>query len=473
MYQFIKKNIQRIAESLSESEAIRKTLQTMPYWIASVVVGFVAVAYARIFHYVEIFNVYWMKKYPVFVFFVTPFCFLVGWWVVRKFAPYAKGSGIPQVMASLELASPRHIDKVDKLLNFKIIIVKIISSVVILLGGGAVGREGSTIQISAAIFRIINKYFPQVFGSNVSKKIMIMTGAASGLAAAFNTPLGGIVFAIEELSKTHFAQFRTAVFTSVIIAGLTAQTLIGSYLYLDYPPVNRGVVPFTITLLVLLTGILGGVFGAVFGKTLLWVGAWKKKLKKNWQHVVFIILAGWAVAALIYFVSTDATGSGKDAMMRILFGKSSADRFSGWELFPLRFFGPVLSYSVEGAGGVFAPSLSAGASFGALMAHIFEVSPENFNFLVLAGMVAFLTGVTRAPFTSAILVLEMSDRYSTIFYLILAGLASSSIAFLIDKKSMYEVNKTGFIDRLIAEEEAEYEALKKSETPGEESSSRR
>ncbi len=452
----LKNSFKQGVVAFTQSEAFRKTVQTLPYWIASVIVGFVAVIYAEIFHYVELFNLYWMKKHPAYLFVVAPVCFLLGWWVVKRFAPYAKGSGIPQVMASIDLATPKNIDKVDKLLNLRIIIVKIISSVVILLGGGAVGREGSTIQISAAIFRIVNKRFPQVLSINVSKKIMIMTGAASGLAAAFNTPLGGIVFAIEELSKTHFTQFRNAIFTSVIIAGLTAQTLIGSYLYLEYPPVSKGDVPFSITVLVILTGILGGAIGTLLGKTLIAVGQWKASLTKNWQHIVVIILAGWVTALLICFVSVDATGSGKEAMMRILFEKNLEERLGEWSLFPLRVFAPIVSYSVGSAGGTFAPSLSAGASLGAMISRIFEVSPEHINFIVLAGMVAFLTGVTRAPFTSAILVLEMSDRYSTIFYLILAGLASSFVALLIEKKSMYEINKESFIHRLMEEEKIEY-----------------
>src|SRR5204862_7590635 len=94
-------------------------------------------------------------------------------------------------------------------------------------------REGPTIQISGSIFKKINDLLPAWY-PKISKRNMIVTGAAAGLAAAFNTPLGGIVFAIEELTKTHFSFFKSALLTGVIIAGLTALHFLEPYLYLGY-----------------------------------------------------------------------------------------------------------------------------------------------------------------------------------------------------------------------------------------------
>ncbi|HQS06831.1 MAG TPA: chloride channel protein, partial [Daejeonella sp.] len=150
---------------------------------------------------------------------------LFSWWLVRHFSPYAKGSGIPQVMASIDLSSPKTSSIIDKLLGFRILIVKIASSLVMAAGGAAIGREGPTIQIAASVFRVVNERLP-LWIPKIAKKNVIITGAAAGLAAAFNTPLGGIVFAIEELTKTHFSFYKTAIFSSVIIAGLTAQGLL-------------------------------------------------------------------------------------------------------------------------------------------------------------------------------------------------------------------------------------------------------
>jgi H+/Cl- antiporter ClcA len=111
----------------------------------------------------------------------------------------------------------------------------------------------------------------------------------------------------------------------------------------------------------------------------------------------------------------------------------------------MRIVGPVLSFTTGAAGGVFAPALTAGASIGAVMGEWFHVSPTNVNLLILAGMVGFLTGVTRTPFTSAILVLEMTDRHNVIFHLLLAGMVASLVAYLIDRHSFYDHLKMQYI----------------------------
>src|ERR1044071_7858090 len=98
-----------------------------------------------------------------------------------------------------------------------------------------------------------------------------------------------------------------------------------------------------------------------------------------------------------------------------------------------RMLGSVLSFTSGAAGGVFAPALASGASIGAVMAEWFNLSPTNANLLILSGMVGFLTGVTRTPFTSAILVLEMTDRHNVIFYLMLAGMIAGLVSVIIDR----------------------------------------
>ena len=104
----------------------------------------------------------------------------------------------------------------------------------------------------------------------------------------------------------------------------------------------------------------------------------------------------------------------------------------------LRMIGPALSFTSGGAGGIFAPALSAGASFGAFFSGIMDLQSNETNVVILAGMVAFLTGITRAPFTSAILVLEMTDRHSLIFYLMVAGMASSLVSLTVSRHSLYD-----------------------------------
>jgi len=128
------------------------------------------------------------------------------------------------------------------------------------------------------------------------------------------------------------------------------------------------------------------------------------------------------------------------------------DKYSSWYTPLLRIAGPVLSFTAGGAGGIFAPALGAGASIGSAISGWFSLSDSSTNLVILAGMVGFLTGVTRSPFTSAILVLEMTDRHSVIFYLILAGMVASLVSLLIDKHSLYDHLKYQYIRQLNAEE---------------------
>ena len=424
-------------------------LQAIPFWIASLLTGFVAVLYTRLFAYAEKGTAYIIHWHIGLLFIVTPVCFLTAWWLVRRFAPFARGSGIPQVMASIELATPKYNDKVNKLLSLPILFIKILSSLIMALGGGIIGREGPTIQVAGSIFRKVNEWLPK-WWPKISKRNMIMTGAAAGLAAAFNTPLGGIVFAVEELTRTHISYFKTALFTAVIIAGLTAQALLGPYLYLGYPDVSH--LSGSIFFVVALVAIPAGLAGAGMAKCMLKLFQWKASFKFTRQHVLYVLVCALLVAALAFFADERVLGSGKELMTTSLF---TGDKYNSWYMPLLRFIGPLLSFTVGASGGVFAPALSAGASVGATLSGWLHLSPTDTNLVVLAGMVAFLTGVTRTPFTSAILVLEMTDRHNVIFHLMLAGMVSSLAAIIIDKHSFYDHLKYQYLREIVGDEDVE------------------
>jgi len=233
----IRLHLKHAFDRLNNEQLKRNILQAIPFWIASILTGLIAVLYTKLFLAAEDLTAYLFKLHAWLLFVVAPVCFVVSWWLVKRFSPYARGSGIPQVMAAIEISSPKNEGVVNKLLSLRVIVFKMLSSLIMAIGGGAIGREGPTIQIAASIFRKINQLLPS-WWPKVAKRNMIITGAAAGLAAAFNTPLGGIVFAIEELTKTHFSYYKTAIFSSVIIAGLAAQGILGPYLYLGYPKIG-------------------------------------------------------------------------------------------------------------------------------------------------------------------------------------------------------------------------------------------
>ncbi len=440
LFRYARTILKKSFDNIHNEKLKENILQAVPFWIGSIITGIIAVLYAQIFAFGEhtlnkILNWHlWM------IFIIAPAGFVLSWWLVKKYAPFAKGSGIPQVMASVELANPKDNHLIHKLLSFRIIIIKILSSFVLVSSGGAIGREGPTIQIAGSIFRKVYEFLP-AWWPKISKKNMILTGAAAGLSAAFNTPLGGIVFAVEELSKTHINYFKTALFTAVIIAGLTAQSFAGSYLYLGYPKTSN--VTLWIMFPIIFTSGICGILSSQLSVAMLKINRLKKKLKTDLSNVVFLVICGFIVATIAYFINRDILGSGKDIIERVLFTENKTE---AWYVPILRMLGPALAFTSGGAGGIFAPALSTGASIGSVFANLMNLTDNETNVLILAGMVSFLTGITRAPFTSAILVLEMTDRHSLIFHLMLAGMMSSIFSVLVSRHSLYEELKINFIN---------------------------
>ncbi|MDP4284424.1 MAG: chloride channel protein [Bacteroidota bacterium] len=441
-FQTFRKVLKRSFDRINNEKIKRNILQALPFWVASIITGLTAVFYSKVFAYLEYLGLSIFHHHNWAIFILSPVCFLIAWWLVIRFAPNARTSGIPQVMAAIELANPRHDKKVGKLLSLRILVIKILSSFFMIFGGGAIGKEGPTIQMAGTIFRKINEWLPS-WWPKISKRNMIMAGAAAGLAAAFNTPLGGIVFAVEELTKVHFSYFKTSLFTAVIIAGLTAQGLLGSYLYLGFPDVTH--LSKLIIFPVLLVAAIAGLLGSLMSKVILIIFDWKKKFKGKNQHILYALSCGIIIAAIAFFFDPRILGSGKQIMTTSLF---TVNKNVHWYTAIFRILGTTLSFTTDASGGIFAPALGAGAGVGSLLAGWLGVSASGSNLLILCGMVGLLTGVTRTPFTSAILVLEMTDRNSVIFHLMIAALVASIVSLLVDKHSLYDHIGVNFLHNL-------------------------
>ncbi len=438
---------------LISNESLKKNLlNALPFWAGAFISGGIAVLYAKLFSWAELGTHLIYEKTSWAFFIITPACFVTAWWIVAKYAPYSRGSGIPQVSAAIELSNPKHAYKVNVLLSLRVIFIKILSSLIMVFGGGVIGREGPTIQISAAIFKKINDFLPAWY-PKISKRNMIVTGAAAGLAAAFNTPLGGIVFAIEELTKTHFSYFKSALLTGVIIAGLTALNFLGPYLYLGYPAL--GGLPAWIIFLAVPIAIITGVGGSGMGSAILYIFKKKNLLKNGFQKISYVVICGLIIAALAVFVDGQTFGSGKEIMVNALF---TSQKQVEWYLPILRIFGPIASFSTGASGGIFAPSLSAGASIGAVFAGWFQLSDSETNLLILCGMTGFLTSITRSPFTSSILVLEMTNSHNVIFYIMLTALISNLVATMVSRHSIYDHLKDQYINEIHKSEAQQIES---------------
>jgi H+/Cl- antiporter ClcA len=414
------------------------TLKGLPFWIAAVLTGIISVLYAKIFKIAEHKFLYLLEFHSNWVFVVTPVGFFVAWLIVHFAAPNARGSGIPQVLASIELAQDPSTEKkiFRHMVSLPITLVKVLSSFITVLCGGAIGREGPTIQISAYVFHAIGDKFQKVW-KMPSQDIFFISGGAAGIAAAFNTPLGGVVYAIEELSKSSFHRFRTSLFSAVIISGVVAQILSGPYLFIGVPkisPYSSHVLPYSI-----LIGLVSGIAGALFGKMLYWVSLFRRKIKSPYLLGLLAVSLGLLMACMIVFLNPQSATSGKDLITEYMFHNLP----SHISLILVRFFSPIVTYFSGSAGGVFSPALSAGASIGAFIAD--QINSDYRNTFIMLGMIGFLAGFTSAPFTSFVLILEMTDRHSIVLSMMLTALTASMVSQMVSKMPFYELMKEIFI----------------------------
>lgn len=425
----------KIAIRLKRLLADPANYQTFGLWTSAVIAGAVAVLYAKLFQYAEKAFHRILEWSPYAALILSPLLFVAAWLVVRKYAPEAAGSGIPQIMVANETEYVGTNRKtVDRLLSLRTAGVKILSSLLCVVGGGAIGREGPTLQIAASVFHFFGRQVRRITPTT-NETTWVVAGAAAGLASAFNTPLGGIVYAIEELGISSFQKFRSAILGGVIVAGLVAQWFLGSYLYLGFPVIGK--VKFSILPAAIACGLIAGILGALFGRLLLVALNRRLAMTKTSRLVVITVLCGLAMAGLA-ILDPRSSGTGVQVIDGFLFEKDTASS----ALVAIRYFGTAISYLSGAAGGIFSPSLAIGATVGSYLSQF--IGTQSANLMVLLGMIGFLTGVTRTPFTAFILVLEMTDRHSAIFPMMLTALTAMWISQVVDRKSFYEHVKEKF-----------------------------
>lgn len=409
-----------------------QNIQSLGLWASAIIASFVSVGYAWIFKFIASSFVRFINSsWSNWVFLLAPVGFLAANWVVQRFSVEASGSGVPQVLAANETdyRGPGRI-MVDRLLSLKTGAVIVASSLLGVLGGGAVGREGPTIQLCSAIFHFFGKQVRRVL-PETSEQTWVVAGAAAGLASAFNTPLGGIVYAIEELGVPHFHRIRTALLSAVIVAGLVSQWLLGSYLFFGYPVLQP--MAFTFLPVVILCGFVSGFAGSLWGHALAALFRVRSKLKKN-QVILWTIGCGLVMAIILKF-DHRASGTGTRLITGFLFNHDH----SSLRLVAARIFGTTATSLSGAAAGLFSPSISIGAVIGGWLCVAFHT--QHPNLMVLLGMIGFLTGFSRTPFTSFILVLEMTDRYSAIFPMMLVALVANWSARIVDSECFYDFAK--------------------------------
>jgi H+/Cl- antiporter ClcA len=416
------------------------------FWVGALAISVTAVLFAQVatfadglFHSATGFN-------PYLALLITPAGLALSVYLTRRVFPGAQGSGIPQVIAATEMQSPARIRAV---LSLRVAMGKIALTVLGLGCGASIGREGPTVQVGAAIMRALGQRFGKKTAGDTplqeAAKLrgLVLAGGAAGIAAAFNTPLAGVVFAIEELSHSFEQRTSGTVLTAVIISGIATLAMTGGGSYFGHTAVT---LPFGVGWeAVLVCAILGGAFGGGFARLLIRAAAGLPGVAGRFvgtRPIMFAALCGLAIAGLGIVSHGNTYGTGYAQAQAMVAGQSNLPgRF-----FIMKLAATVISYASGIPGGIFAPSLAIGAGLGRTIAHLLPAAAPGA--VVLLGMVAYFSGVVQAPITAAVIVMEMTDNQQMTIPLMAASFLAYGVSKLVCPHALYGALAERFISAM-------------------------
>ena len=345
------------------------------------------------------------------------------WWT-RRFAPGAQGSGIPQVVRALD-------DEVNPVQQAWLVSLKVSLHKVALVSGGllaglSIGREGPTVQVGAGMMVHAKRWLSR--RSDIDAYDLMVAGAAAGIAAAFNTPLGGIVFALEQLSRRRNISHSALVISSIVLAGLVSVAVFGNITYFGRLRVQE--LSSALIGPGLLVAVASGLGGGLFSRLIVLSTRGTPGRITRWRenHPLRFGAACAIAVALIGIVTQGATAGAGYAPTRAML-EGQADLPGVYTL--LKFCATWLSAWTGLPAGMFAPALTIGASMGHDIALLSGVGPGAAIPLIALGMVGFLAATTQGPITAFIIVMEMVSGHSMVLSLMACALLASGISRLV------------------------------------------
>lgn len=398
-------------------------------WIVGpILVGLLAVGLALGSDQMSRINNHLVHLHPYAPLLFMPLGFAVLAYLGNRFVAGSQGSGIPQTIAATDADGNTD---VGYLLSWRIAIGKALLTLGGLGIGASIGREGPTIQIGASIMHSFYGRGP--FKGVESRRILILAGGAAGIAAAFNTPLAGIMFAIEELSKKHVFNANSSTLVTIIVSGLISLSTLGSYTYFG---TTESALAWNGSMAAcLLCGVVGGAAGGLFSRLLIVLTfhmptRFKSFIKQN--RLLFAAGCGLLVALLGIACHGLIFGTGYQPTRLSLENTATLPWYFG-----IAKLAATLISSISGiAGGIFAPSLAIGAGLGDNVAALFPLMADH-SAIVLLVMTAYLSGVTRAPVTSFIICMEMTNNHQMLIPLMAASVLASAVSKFISPTPLY------------------------------------
>ena len=372
-------------------------------WVAAATAGLIVVMFAKISEHANTLFFSLQKSYWWSPLIVTPLGGIIIVGITRKWFAGASGSGIPQTIAALNISDR----PTNLLISIKLALGKILLGSSALAAGFSAGREGPSVQIGASVMHAFSRYLPT--GFSVHPKHLILAGGAAGISAAFNTPLAGIVFAIEELGRKFEQKTNGVVITAIVLSGLVSISLQGNYTY--FGNLSVGIIDKNIVIPVIVSGLVCGVLGGVFSRTLIEasgripgrIGQLRELHPLWWAG-----FCGLMVAMLGAISGGLAHGSGYISTQEMLNGNIAET----WQYAPIKYLATIFTYLSGIPGGIFAPSLSIGAGIGNDLIPL--LGSQYATAIYALCMAGFLAAATQAPLTSFIIVMEMIDSHEMV-----------------------------------------------------------
>ena len=365
--------------------------------------------------------------------------------LLSKF-PLISGSGIPQVKALLM--------KQIKFNWFYELISKFIGGLLSIGSGLSLGREGPSIHLGAQIGEGVNSFFKT---KEAERKYLITSGASAGLAAAFNAPLSGVIFSLEEMHKYFSPLLLICTLLASISADFITKLYLGYNLVFDFDtklPAQLSVGKYIVSLIVF--GIIIGFAGKLFTDGIVLFQKLYKKIKLNaYIKAVIAILVSLCIG--LFF--SEVAGGGHSLIEDI--AHRSIPMKVLFVLLIAKFVFTLFSYSTGFPGGIFLPMLVVGAilgkMYGMLLMDIFDLGEAYGVHFMILGMAGYLTAVVRAPITGIILILEMTGRFDHLFSLTLVATLAYVLTEFINLDPIYDILYRNLISNLLVSEECHKE----------------
>ncbi|MEQ5127176.1 H(+)/Cl(-) exchange transporter ClcA [Providencia zhijiangensis] len=357
---------------------------------------------------------------------------MLGYYLVKRFSPEAGGSGIPEIEGALQDLRPVR--------WWRVIPVKFIGGLGTLGSGMVLGREGPTVQLGANISQMFYDLFR--LKDNESRHTLLAAGAAAGLSTAFNAPLAGILFIIEEMRP----QFKyslisiKAVFIGAVSATIVFRLINGEAAVLNIGQFSSA--PMETLWLYLILGMLFGIVGIGFNRFLLYLQSLFLAFYQNKvsRFVLMGGLIGGSCGAIGVF-APEVVGGGYSVIHQMVANSFTITMLMVF--FALRFLTSTISFSSGAPGGIFSPLLALGTLFGGIYGYAaLELFPHysiEVGTFAIAGMGALFAATVRAPLTGIVLVLEMTNNYQLILPMIITCIGATMVAQFLGGRPLYSV----------------------------------